>query len=97
MNTPHQAISPLMTDRKTIHYYSKINGLWHAATSAAAAKFPTLVVSIAGGHRDTKIRSDLTSLKNIVEGRYNYLHVWTGAMDGVWVENDHDSLCGVGS
>eukprot|EP00944_MAST-04C_sp_MAST-4C-sp1_P011789 g11789.t1 len=96
MNTPHQAISPLMTDRKTIHYYSKINGLWHAATSAAAAKFPTLVVSIAGGHRDTKIRSDLTSLKNIVEGRYNYLHVWTGAMDGVWVENDHDSVmwCG---
>ena len=96
MNTPHQAISPLMTDRKTIQYYRKLNGLWYAATSAAATKFPTLVVSIAGGHRDTKIRSDLTSLKNIVEGKHNYLHVWTGAMDGVWVENDHDSImwCG---
>ena len=55
-------------------------------------EIPTLVVSIAGGHRDTKYALILHH-KNIVEGRYNYLHVWTGAMDGMG-RNDHDSSCG---
>ena len=43
-----------------------------------------------------KIRSDLTSLTNIIVGKYNYLQIWSGAMDGVWFENDHDSImwCG---
>eukprot|EP00943_MAST-04B_sp_MAST-4B-sp1_P006331 g6331.t1 len=106
LNTPHQAISPLMTGQKMIQYYSWLNKKWYDATSTAAKmekrnhydsnKFQTLVVSIAGGRRDTKIRSDLTSLNNIIVGKYNFLHIWSGSMEGVWVENDHDSImwCG---
>ena len=109
LNTPHRAISPLMTDQRTIQYYSQLNKMWYDKTAAAekvannnnnhkyhTTTFQTIVVSIAGGHRDTKIRSDLTSLTNIIVGKYNYLQIWSGAMDGVWFENDHDSImwCG---
>ena len=34
LNTPHRAISPLMTDQRT-QYYSQLNKMWYDKTAAA--------------------------------------------------------------
>ena len=92
-NTPHQAISPIMSESKILQFYETLQTAW--AQKTGLSKDNLIVVSIAGGRRDTTIRSDLTSLSKAVEAK-NSLHVYSSAIPGVWIQNDHDSImwCG---
>ena len=57
LNSPHQAISPVMSDSRMLRFYESINQRWKSEVHTR----DVIVISVAGGRRDTTIRSDLTS------------------------------------
>ncbi|XP_033630467.1 GPI inositol-deacylase-like [Asterias rubens] len=86
--TPHT--NPVIgADKQLVDFYSKVNKYWKEHMKGARLSDVT-VLSVSGGHRDTMVRSGLTSLENIVAPNRG-LSVNSMSIPRVWLSTDH--LC----
>ena len=96
LNTPHRS-HPFPCDSSLVQMYHALNQFYGAeAIEEGRGMAPTsLLISIAGGARDSTVPSHLTILRGIVPEIY-HLNIMTTSIQGVWCQTDHLSIlwCG---
>ncbi|XP_038068975.1 GPI inositol-deacylase-like [Patiria miniata] len=87
--TPH--VSPVIgADKYLVDFYSTVNKYWKEHIHGDGLKDVTLL-SVSGGHRDTMVRSGLTSLHDIVPPNRG-LSVNAMSVPRVWLSTDHQCV-----
>jgi glycosylphosphatidylinositol deacylase len=81
--------SPLLLNSMVAHFYEETNALWREGRHKELSDVS--IVSVAGGIRDTLVRTDLSSLEGIVPAA-NALSVVSTSVPGVWVSTDHQCI-----
>ncbi|EFA81753.1 hypothetical protein PPL_05747 [Heterostelium album PN500] len=99
LNTSHRN-APIYSHQSTSHFYHELNRHWSNSIQPKHFEFnekgeptnlPPIVISIGGGHRDTLIRSELTSLNGIVSAERSFSAITTSIPD-VLMETDHQCI-----
>ncbi|EGC32786.1 hypothetical protein DICPUDRAFT_37773 [Dictyostelium purpureum] len=104
LNSSHRN-APVYTHPSTEEFYIELNKHWSKQIQPKHYKYnkkgelthlpsiydDIIVVSIAGGHRDTLIRSELTSLDGLVHPERSFSVITTSVPD-VLFETDHQSI-----
>ncbi|KAI9331133.1 GPI inositol-deacylase PGAP1-like protein, partial [Zopfochytrium polystomum] len=88
--TPHKA-PPIAASRRMHDYYRSLNEFWAArlrVDGTSAESRSLMLVSLAGGTRDTMIDSRLTDVSEIVGGANGFSAFATG-VPRVWGSADH--------
>ncbi|GAM22901.1 hypothetical protein SAMD00019534_060760, partial [Acytostelium subglobosum LB1] len=104
LNSSHRN-APIYSHQSTSHFYHELNRHWSESIQPRHFEFndkgelthlppiydKIVVVSVGGGHRDTLIRSELTSLDGIVSADRSF-SVITTSMPDVFMETDHQCI-----
>ncbi|XP_022101843.1 GPI inositol-deacylase-like [Acanthaster planci] len=87
--TPH--VSPVIgADKYLVDFYGSVNKYWKEHIHSSRLKDVTLL-SVSGGHRDTMVRSGLTSLLGVVPSSRS-LSVNAMSVPRVWLSTDHQCV-----
>ncbi len=86
---PLRSDSVALVHRSLENFYATVNSFWQEEFSKEHSSLSDVVIiSIAGGNRDTLVRSDLTSLASVVPPSHG-LTVISTSIPNVWLSIDH--------
>lgn len=87
LNSPHIS-APILFHRNVHQFYSKVNEHWRLHCDSDVELQQTVLVSIAGGLRDTQVHASLSNLDSIIPCK-NHISAISTSMPDVWLSLDH--------